>query len=92
MSTVPQQLTTGIFTLSDEKALENKLTLVFGTPKKLEKKERLAEVCYLKVVDDESSGLDDPAIEMPQHISSFWVGSSWTAEITCGPLLSPPFS
>jgi len=35
---VPQLLATGVFTQSDENALENKLILVFGTPKKLEKK------------------------------------------------------
>ena len=49
---VPQQLTTGIFTQSDENALENKLILVFGTPEKLEQKERLARDCYSKALQD----------------------------------------
>src|SRR5438045_3993286 len=50
--TVPQQLTTGVFTPSDENVLENKLTLVFGTPKNLEKKARLAQACYSKALQD----------------------------------------
>jgi hypothetical protein len=48
---VPHQLATGVFTPSDENALENKLTLVFGTPKKLEK-ERLAQACHSKALQD----------------------------------------
>ena len=52
MSTRVPVLTTGVFTQSDENALENKLILVFGTPEKLEKKERLAWDCYSKALQD----------------------------------------
>ncbi len=53
MSTiVPQELTTGVFTQSDENSLENKLILVFGTPEKLEKKELLAQDCYSRALQN----------------------------------------